>query len=134
MPDTEIDSALLRASDNTGIPFEVLQSIAIQESNLNPKAKSPKGAMGLMQLMPVVAEKYKVKDPYNPHENALVGAKIISLYLRTHRGNWPRALASYNWGPGNVKAHPKQKDWPENTKVYINSIMQRAKQYFALWI
>jgi len=130
---SDIQIALENASTKSNIPYEVLYSIAVQESNLNPNAKSSKGAIGLMQLMPVIIEKYKI-NPYNPTENALVGAKLISIYFRNYRGNWPKILASYNWGPGNVKNNPNINNWPKNTKNYINNIMKRAKQYFALWI
>lgn len=130
----EIDLALKNAAKQTKIPIDVLRSVAKEESDYNPKAKSGVGALGLMQLMPIIIETYKVKDPFNPHENALAGAKSLSTLFRHCKGHWPRVLASYNWGIGNVNKHPNSKEWPTNTQKYVNDIMIRAKQYFALWI
>ena len=130
----EIDTALINAAQHTKIPIAVLRSVAKQESDFDPKAKSKRGAMGLMQIMPVIANTYKVKDPFNPTENALAGAKSLSSLLRHYKGHWPKVLAGYNWGIGNVNKNPSSESWPIGTQKYVNDIMIRAKQYFALWI
>jgi soluble lytic murein transglycosylase-like protein len=130
----QVSLALKTASKQTKLPLDVLHAVAKQESQFNPKIVSPAGAMGLMQIMPVVATTFKVKDPFDPIQNALAGAKLLKSYFKQQNGHWPRTLASYNWGLGNVKKHPDPDSWPSETKNYVNKIMRDAKQYFALYL
>lgn len=122
----EIELALHKASATTGIPIEILRAVAWEESQYNPKVTSNKGAMGLMQIMPVVAENFKVEDPYNPLENALAGAKLLKSYYKQNHRNWPKTFASYNWGLRNVR---ENNTWPVTTMNYVTRIIKNLKPF-----
>lgn len=125
-PPPEIDKVLRQASFETKVPIEILRAVAYEESRYNPSATSPVGAMGLMQIMPVVAETYKVEDPYHPLQNALAGAKLLKSYFRQNHRSWPKTFASYNWGLRNVRENPK---WPTNTRRYVSNIIRNLKPF-----
>jgi len=121
-PPPEIRAILEGAAAKHGIPAELVISVAHAESRYDPRAVSPAGAMGLMQLMPRTAEGLGVSDPFDPRQSADAGAGFLSrLYARF--GNWPKTLAAYNWGPGNVKRHPLPEQWPSSTRRYIARIL-----------
>src|ERR1700739_3317803 len=89
----KVDPALVRAVIET-------------ESNWNPAARSHKGAVGLMQLIPSTAMRFGVYDAYNPKQNVDAGVKYLKTLLERYRGNLDLALAAYNAGEGAVdRAH-----------------------------
>jgi len=89
------------AADKYGLPRQLVRSVMAAESASNPLARSPKGAVGLMQLMPSTA-KILSANPYDPAQNVDAGARYLrDLLLRYNYGLW-HALAAYNAGPGAV--------------------------------
>lgn len=126
-PPTEIRRALQSAADRAEVPVELLIAVAYVESRYNPKAVSRVGAMGLMQLMPGTAAGLKVADPYDPRQNARGGAELLER-LHSRFGNWPTALAAYNWGPGNVKRSPRPSSWPSSTQRYVHRVLQIRRE------
>jgi soluble lytic murein transglycosylase-like protein len=90
------------------------------ESNYNPLAISPKGAMGLMQLMPFVAREYGVRDPFDPEENLVAGLMHLKSLLR--RYDTSRALAAYNAGEGAVTRYGGVPPYRE-TRSYVQRIL-----------
>lgn len=91
------------AARKHGVPEDLFLRLVQQESGWNPGAQSPKGALGLAQLMPDTARFLRV-DPLDPEENLEGGARYLSQQFREF-GNWRLALAAYNAGPGAVKKH-----------------------------
>lgn len=99
------------------LPRGLLSRIAYQESRYNQAAISPVGAIGLMQFMPATAADLGI-DPYDA-EQSISGAARYLKWLYDQLGTWPRALAGYNFGIGNVKAG---RDWPLETQKYVQQI------------
>ncbi len=114
--------AVTKASTTFGLPSELIQSVIERESNNDPKAISPKGAMGLMQLMPDTATEMDVKDPFNAEENIMGGTKYLSGMLSKFDGNLAKALAAYNAGPQALK-DGKIPNYPE-TQEYVKKVME----------
>jgi len=100
-----------------------LHAIAKTESNFNPRAVSPAGAQGLMQLMPATAAELGVQDPFDPAQNLEAGAKYYSQLLNRYKGNRQAARAAYNWGMGNLDKQG-MKNMPTETRDYLARIEQ----------
>ena len=111
-----------------------LPSIIHVESSGNPRAVSPKGAKGLMQLMPIIQYHYQVKDPFNPIENIKGGYRfLLDLYDKYH-GDLSLTFAAYNTGESNLDRaiyRAKSRDWnkvskhlPSETQVYVRRIYE----------
>ncbi len=117
----QIESALDRAARTTGMDRELLDTVARVESNRNPNAVSSAGARGVMQLMPGTAKMYGVKDPHNIEQNIMAGARYLKDMVKRFDGDTVKAIAAYNWGPGNVSKHGLAKA-PRETRDYIRKI------------
>ena len=99
---SSIASLIQSLAASTSVPPSLALAVAQAESSLNPSAISPKGAIGLFQLMPATAASLGV-DPSDPTQNVQGGlAYLQQLYAQY--GNWTQALEAYNWGPGNVSS------------------------------
>lgn len=109
-------------SRETRVPAELLHAVMQRESNYNPKAVSPKGAMGLMQLMPGTAGEVGVADPFDPEANVRGGAKYLRGLLDRYDGNVVKALAAYNAGPESLK-NGRVPNYPE-TKEYVKKVIE----------
>jgi len=93
------------AAEKFRIPAEFIKGVVKVESNFNYKAKSPVGAMGLMQLMPRTATSLGVSDPYDPRQNIMGGTKFLRRLANRYRGDMVQVLSAYNAGPGAVAKH-----------------------------
>ena len=111
-----------RAARKHRIPEDLFLRLVQQESGWNPRARSPKGAMGLAQLMPGTARALGV-DPTDPEQNLEGGARYLATQYREFR-SWPLALAAYNAGPGAVKKHGGIPPYRE-TRNYVRIITGR---------
>ena len=124
---------LVEASTTHGIDYALLQALIATESGFNSRAVSPKGAVGLMQLIPPTAERYGVKAGKDasvekkltdPVINIRAGARYLSDLIKMFPGQLELALAAYNAGEGAVqRAGNKIPNYPE-TKNYVKTVMQ----------
>ncbi len=96
------------------------------ESGFNPYARSPKGAMGLMQLMPATAKQYGVRNAFNPTENVRAGVAYLRELLDRYQDNEELALAAYNAGPGAVDKHGQTVPPYRETQSYVAQINRMA--------
>lgn len=98
----DIMSVVQKASAMYKVPEKLILSVIKAESNFNPNAVSPKGAAGLMQLMPQTAQSLGVTNAFDPVQNIMAGTKYLSNLIQNLQ-SVPLALAAYNAGLGNVK-------------------------------
>ncbi len=115
------------AAARYGISGALVDAVAWQESRYNNRARSPVGAIGVMQLMPGTARQLGVRDPTNVHQNIMGGAAYLRQQLDRFGNNVPLALAAYNAGPGAVQKHGGIPPYRE-TRNYVRQIMGRLSQ------
>lgn len=117
----QLDQLIKSIAYRYKVPAELVHSIIDVESNYNHKAVSPKGAMGLMQLMPETAKKYGVKDIYDPRQNIEGGIKYLKDLMKLYNRRTDYVLAAYNAGQEAIKKYGGIPPYPE-TKNYIEKI------------
>jgi soluble lytic murein transglycosylase-like protein len=101
---------------------DLIRSVMQTESAFNPMAVSPAGAMGLMQLMPELAEEFGITDPFDPEQNIMGGARYLRQLLNMHDGNVRLAVASYNAGPGAVARYGGRVPPFDETREYVKRV------------
>lgn len=114
---------LRQAAEGSGLSEHLIRAVAAQESGWNPSAISPKGARGLMQLMPPTAAALGV-NPDDPRANLNGGARYLASMLDRFDGDLPKALAAYNAGPGAVHRYQGVPPFQE-TRRYVGDVLAR---------
>ena len=118
-----LQACIIEAAQLYQLPISLILAIIRQESNFTYQAVSPKGAMGLMQLMPGTAASLGVRDPFDPRENILAGCRYFRFLLNYFQGNVPLALAGYNAGHHRVVSAGCQVPPIKETQEFVTQVM-----------
>jgi len=118
-----LQSCIVEAAELYRLPVPLVLALIRQESNFAHQAVSPKGAMGLMQLMPGTAASLGVRDPFDPRENILAGCRYFRQLLDYFQGNVPLALAGYNAGYNRVISAGCQVPAIKETQEFVTQVM-----------
>ena len=105
-----------------GVRSDLVRAVMQVESGFNPIARSPKGAMGLMQLMPETMREFHVSNAFDPAENIRGGVAYLKQLLDRYSNNEVLALAAYNAGPGAVDKHGQTVPPYKETQDYVRKI------------
>lgn len=118
------------AAGHYGLDPLLIKAIIKVESDFDHLAVSPKGAQGLMQLMPATAAELRVRDPFEPRANILAGSRYFRLMLDRFGDDQRLALAAYNAGPQAVERHGGIPPFAE-TKRYVQQVLNHYRQMSA---
>ena len=105
-----------------------LRAIAHVESGFDARALSPKGAQGVMQLMPDTAAAYEVTDPFEANQSIQAGARHLAWLMQRYRRDLPRVAAAYNAGPAAVDEHQGVPPYAE-TRAYVDKVLYMHQRY-----
>lgn len=115
--------AIIREHSNLNrLRPDLVRAVIQVESGFNPRAISPKGAMGLMQLMPATASLFRVLNAFDPGENIRAGVMYLRQLIDKYNGNEELALAAYNAGPGAVDKYGSRIPPYQETQNYVRKI------------
>lgn len=117
-----------QAASDYAVESSLIRAIIHAESAYQPEARSPRGAQGLMQLMPATQQDLQVHDPYDPELNILGGVRYLAEMLEAFDGDVELAAAAYNAGPGAVRTHRGVPPYPE-TREYVKRIRILYRRY-----
>jgi soluble lytic murein transglycosylase-like protein len=126
--DNAYSDLIQAAAAKYGLDANVLKGLIKQESGFNPNAGSPAGAQGLTQLMPATAASLGVTDVHDPAQAIDGGAHYLKMQLDRFGGDYSKALAAYNAGPGAVQRYGGVPPYSE-TQNYVKNVLAFAQQY-----
>lgn len=123
------DPIILHDAAKYDVPVSLVKAVIMTESAFNPDAVSPKGAQGLMQLMPSTAYKFDVSNPFNPAQNIAAGVQYLSELIHQFH-NTSLAVAAYNAGPDAVERYNDSIPPYPQTQAYVPTVL-RYRQHYA---
>lgn len=112
-----------KLSQRAGIDPKLVMAVILVESGFNPRALSPKNAQGLMQLIPDTAQRFRVKNAFDPEDNVKGGIAYLQWLLAFFKGDVALVAAAYNSGEGTVEKYRGVPPYPE-TQKYVKRIAQ----------
>jgi soluble lytic murein transglycosylase-like protein len=124
LADDKLDPMVADAAKTENVDPQLVRAVIDRESAAKPCAISPKGAQGLMQLMPAVATEFGVKDPFDAKENVGAGTRLLKQLLTKYGGDVSLALGAYNAGSARVDREGGIPPIPE-TINYVREIMKK---------
>lgn len=130
-PGAELVKLIHDAGRRTRVDPALIEAVALIESGFNERARSPKGAIGLMQLMPATATRFGVTDPFDPHQNLLGGARYLRELIDRFE-TLPLALAAYNAGEGAIGRYNNSIPPYVETVNYVPAVLRRYRRLRAL--
>jgi soluble lytic murein transglycosylase-like protein len=123
----DLRALAVAAARRHGLAPELVLAVVSVESGFRPEAVSPRGAQGLMQLMPGTARSLGVEDAFDPEQNLDGGARYLGALLLQYGGDLERALAAYNAGEGAVARHGGIPPFRE-TREYVRKVLERYEK------
>jgi soluble lytic murein transglycosylase-like protein len=120
---SQFDPLIDAAANKYSLDPALLHAVIRAESAYNPAAVSPKGAVGLMQLMPETAARFGVRDRYNPRENIEAGARYLSELINMFQSDVRLAVAAYNAGENNVIKYGNKIPPFQETQAYVARVL-----------
>lgn len=125
-PGQDIEALVVAAARRHGLDPALVRAVVAVESAFQPRAVSPKGAQGLMQLMPATARSLGVVDPFDAGQSLDGGTRHLKGLVERYGGNLGLALAAYNAGEGAVARHRGVPPYRE-TRDYVRRVLGRLK-------
>jgi soluble lytic murein transglycosylase-like protein len=125
----ELEEFIQTAATRYRIPTSLVRAVMHVESNFNPHAVSPKGASGLMQLMPATASEMYVKDIFDVRENIEGGTRYLRVLANLFDGDMVKMVAAYNAGPEAVRKYGGKVPPYAETQAYVRKVLQLYYHY-----
>jgi soluble lytic murein transglycosylase-like protein len=122
----DIENIVRAAAAKHNVDPRLALAVAVTESNLEPNAVSPVGAVGVMQLMPETAQGLGVRNINDPRENIDGGVRYLKQMLNTFNGDVTKAVAAYNAGPDAVSQYNGVPPYAE-TRAYVNKVLALSR-------
>lgn len=132
--DSDLKNMIDRIAGEQGVESQLVHSVIRAESNYNANAVSPKGAQGIMQLIPSTARRFGVSDIFDPRQNIQGGVRYLRFLLDYYRGDYPKTIAAYNAGEAAVDKYHGVPPYAE-TQNYVYRVarnLEAARQSAAL--
>jgi soluble lytic murein transglycosylase-like protein len=125
---TDVGSIVLKVAQEVDVSPYLLHAVIAVESAYDVRAVSPKGAQGLMQLMPATSQRFGVRDPFDPHENVRGGARYLKTLLALFKGDLQLTLAAYNAGENAVVRYGNRVPPFAETQKYVPKVIARMQR------
>jgi soluble lytic murein transglycosylase-like protein len=125
-PDHELNTMIDRIADEQGVESHLVHSVIRAESNYNANAVSPKGAQGIMQLIPSTARRFGVSNTFDAQQNVQGGVRYLRFLLDYYQGDYAKAIAAYNAGESAVDKYKGVPPFAE-TQNYVYQVARNLK-------